>query len=236
LQAKKENQTESSTIELQLPFVWGGRNMQQFSAGIDHQRSVSENADYWKMGHSFQVGERFLYSIAPENSIQNQVTYYVRQSDQKVSWVDKMDLYLPGMGLNHVIHWNGIYARSETGASYSLGGFLNGLSVRGYPYQDIKQGEVAGRMGLEYLYPMGVIDDATWFFGLYGYQMYGTFFIDIGDANSSEMFGREPYYSYGYIWRMKSFAANIFPLDLGLGVAHTGKAGLCVLFSFGMGI
>lgn len=234
-QAKKQNGTETSSLELQLPWMWGGRYMQQLSAGIDHTASDSEDNSYWKVGHSFQIGERFLYSLTPENSFQNQATYFVRQSDQKTQIVDQVNVYLPGMGQNHVVHFDATYANSQTGV-YSLGGFLNSLSVRGYPYGDIKEGQVAGRMGLEYIYPMGVIDDVTWFFGLYGYQTYGTIFADVGDANTSALFGQAPYYSYGYLWGIKSIAANMYPLSLGLGLAHTGKADLMVIFSLGLGL
>ncbi len=234
-QAKKQNGTETSTLELQLPWIWGGRYMQQLSAGIDHTLSDSENDSYWKFSHSFQIGDRFLYSLTPENSFQNQASYFIRQTDQKTQFVDQINLYLPGMGQNHVVHFDATYANSQTG-TYSLGGFMNSLSVRGYPYGDIIEGQVAGRMGLEYVYPIGVIDDATWFFGLYGYQTYGTIFADVGDANTPDLFGKEPYYSYGYLWGIKSIAANMYPLSLGLGLAHTGKADLMVIFSFGMGL
>ncbi|MDD5456019.1 MAG: hypothetical protein PHV30_03185 [Candidatus Margulisbacteria bacterium] len=232
MNASKENDTQAFTTSLLFPFMQKDIYF-DFSAGLQNQTTSPNNqAQYFTFAHNIRSYRGYNYSISPEKGFANLFFFKIRDNTSYTSVLDDLNLYIPGLALNHVLKLNITAGRSQN-ESFTVGGFPNTYFVRGYGYNDTKSGPYLAKFSLEYKYPLARIDDLT-FFNFYTYQLYGTFFVDFADTDSRTNLFQTPLFSVGYLIDAQNVFSNLIPLDIGIGVATTPKSSFNLIFFFSL--
>ncbi len=231
--ASKKGAAESLRTELMFPMA-KDKLQQNFALGFERAKDEVGCDQYMYIKHSLSMLSIYNNSISRENGFTNDMLYKRKDNDAHSFFLNETSLYMPGLAENHVVKMYLAYGESQVG-NFVMGGYPNYYYVRGYSYFDTKKGPVVGRANLEYAYPLWVIDN-IWMFSYYVYNIVGTYFVDIADASSRDVFFFNPYYSYGFMLNVEGIYSNYVPLNLGIGISFMGKSETKVVFSFGMNL
>ena len=217
-------------------FVWPIQNhndSQQYSFGLmQNKYSPTENYQYLSFTHVFSNIRYYPYSISVEQGVNQELSLRSNLANGLFTYCDTFGLYLPGLGENHVLKTEITYGYSQDSTFY-IGGYPNTYYVRGYKFDDVRNGEQLSRLSVEYRWPILIVDDQT-LFQYYLYSVDGIFFSDWADVNMMGMpVLYQPYAGSGFLLQFHGMQSGISELDFGLGLATTPKDPLIMVFSFG---
>lgn len=188
--------------------------------------------NFYSLAYLMGTVEMYPHSISYEKGFVNQLNLDFSRTNNRASYMNNLQLYLPGIDFNHVLKVELLGAYSKD-FSYRLSG-IPGLSyVRGLDMRDTIKGGILGKATCEYRLPVAVVDELS-LLGLYHKHTGLIFFYDLADAQDSrDDFMKNPFWSYGASIEMLGEYSNVYPISLGLGIAKTSQKEFLLFFSFG---
>ena len=233
LSADKNYEAESVAGVFVMP--WAKDNLSQsLSLGMQKTRNSTGIEQYYKISYSVSRASYYPLSFAYEKGFSNVFDYNQKTDDGRSVWINDLSLYLPALTSNHVLKLNAIYGVSQLD-KLKAGGYPNYIFARGYSYYENKSGRIAGRLGLEYNYPLLEVDNQL-FWQFYLFRIIGTGFIDLADAGDVDIFVNNPYFSYGVLLNMDALYSNVAPVSFGIGLAYNARQETRIIFSFGLSL